>query len=126
MARWIGPLIIFVVLFSFSAAEFKQITDAKLTNTYVRAFARDNQRVYFGTTTGLYYLRKKDDKIIQVFPLGQLYITSIYPAGGNIIWVSTFEGVYKIDLTANEIVAKYAKAEGVTLDGVKIQGGLLG
>jgi hypothetical protein len=103
---------------------WEKVSHSGLKSDYIKCFARDREHIYFGTSRGLYIKNKKKTEISQFVPLGSIFITSIYPAENNIIWIGTYDGIYKVDLDAFKIVAHYTKSGEASMDGTPSKGGL--
>lgn len=104
--------------------EWKNLRSAVFRSYYIRAFARDQSRIFIGTTQGLYFKKKNEDRISFFLPLGNIYISGIYPAGEDVVWCATYNGIYQINLSNFQILAHYTKSGEKNLDGTPTVGGL--
>ena len=68
---------------------------------------------WLGTNFGLYRYISKEDKFVH-FPLklDNQYIQAIAEESGNILWLTTFNGMYRVNL-ANSETTKFTKEDGI-------------
>ncbi len=107
-----------------SFAEFKKITHPGLKADYIRAFARNENKIFIGTTEGLFFKRKDKDAITKVFNFPSIYIRDIYTAPDGILWIASYDGVYKLDIKNYKLLKWYTKTARKTPDGFNSTPGL--
>jgi len=100
----------------FDQKNNKIVNYSLLSNNHVKATVyyvfEGNSGIWLATSFGLYHYQESDDKFIP-FPLklDSHYIQAITEETANILWITTFNGLYRVNLTSQNAV-KFNKDDG--------------